>query len=867
MQKIKHILSRYLGIEGLNSTENDRIVGLALFIAIVGMALRLFFWGYTDRVWEDSLITVLHSENFVKGLGLTHYRTGQPPLHGFTSPLSVLVPLVGDVFRVGYGLSFIRLVSVFASGLTILYAMAIAIHPKVKFPGPLAVLVMGYLACEHHQILWGTAGMETQIVTLVLLMSAYYAIALRPVALGISLGLCMLARPDFAFWTIIVGLWILVRNFSGSVSRRSLVRHLPLVVGVALGVYLPWIVFTTAYYGSPVPNTIIAKGLGYPLWSTAPGMTWQDFGRIAFKRLSGSYAPNTIFQPLGPCFSGHGLHFKSLIHDHGIVCNFMIILALIGSFSILYKRQGALAPLLAFVVVYTVYYVFFVPAVFGWYVVPFVAAVIFLSARGLQTAGSLVSNPRHRNILFSLITLLYLGLLAGLLPKTFATEKRIQEDVENQVRKPIGLFLAQTMGKDQSVGCEPLGYIGYYSNRTVYDWPGLASRKVVAFSRQTRPEERSLKTMLDALRPDYIVLRYAEYFNYYKETWLDSDYQIIASFEIDPARTRDIIGIEDNVDTGFLVLSKWDGATAPSDKAPGINPHHSRAYRSLGYRLARQDRLDEATACFQKAIHIDPTYADPHNNLGMVLIQEGRMAEGIAEYQEALRLEPKCAFAHNNLAVQLNVQGRKDEALAHFQEALRYEPDYADAYCNLGRMFQESGRTKEAISQYHQALRSDPECVNAHINLMITYYEQGQTEKSFRHLREASRLDPARVKEEFDKIIGLFRQNKRPDQTIGLCQGLLEAIPDYLPAYGELAKAYVQLGRLDDAIAVYLKMTAIAPTNTDAYFNLGVIMLGMERFDEAIVYLEKVLALDPSDATTRTQLEKVKAAQKIWTNQ
>ena len=37
----------------------------------------------------------------------------------------------------------------------------------------------------------------------------------------------------------------------------------------------PWLIFTTLYYGSPIPNTVIAKTLGYPgYWETAPSFRW-----------------------------------------------------------------------------------------------------------------------------------------------------------------------------------------------------------------------------------------------------------------------------------------------------------------------------------------------------------------------------------------------------------------------------------------------------------------------------------------------------------------------------------------------------------------------------------------------------------------
>ena len=80
-------------------------MGVIVAIALGGFAFRLFFWWYTGRVWEDALITVLHSENFANGLGLTHYHPGSPPLPGFTSPASVLIPLAADVFHPGWGLN------------------------------------------------------------------------------------------------------------------------------------------------------------------------------------------------------------------------------------------------------------------------------------------------------------------------------------------------------------------------------------------------------------------------------------------------------------------------------------------------------------------------------------------------------------------------------------------------------------------------------------------------------------------------------------------------------------------------------------------------------------------------------------------
>jgi len=538
-------LLRLLGIEATG--ENRGLIRCGWVLAGAAVVLRLAFWAYTGRLWEDALITVLHSENAVAGFGLTHHHVDEPPIHGFTSPLSVLVPLMGDLVHMGWGIHFIRLVSAFAGGLAVLYALGIAIHPRITLPAPMAILVMGYLAFEHHQILYGMAGMETQITTCILLASFYFLIAERPAALGLSLGLCMLARPDFAFWTVIAGVYGLFR----------LKKRMIAVVAIAVGLYLPWIVFTTWYYGSPIPNTVLAKNLGYYLWTRDPNLDWSLAWHHLRLRVTGNYGYETVFQPLGPCFGGHGTHFRPLFGDRGLICGAMTMLACVGAAAALWRRQWAFAPFIGFAACYACYYIFLVAVPFGWYLVPFLASVVWLSARGLQAVAGLAPGPRARFAFLTIAAALYLAPFVVYTPKTFLAEKQIQEQIENNVRKPIGLYLNRVMQPNETVACECLGYVSYYSRRTVYDWPGLASRKVVAFSR-AHPEIRSLMGMIATLKPDYLVLRHHEYVGSRDNCcpWLATKYKIVAAFEAPREKIRDIFLIDQNIDLGFYVLKR-----------------------------------------------------------------------------------------------------------------------------------------------------------------------------------------------------------------------------------------------------------------------------------------------------------------------
>ena len=167
----------WLGLDGLDNPEDALVVRAGFALAVLAMAVRVLFWAYTQRYQDDALITCLHSLNFVKGLGLSHYRPGEPPLHGFTSPLSVLIPLVGDLIRPGFGVDFLKLTSIPAAALTVLYLLALGLHQSVRLPKPLIIVLMGYAAFEHHQISFGMSGMETQFSICILVASVYYCAA------------------------------------------------------------------------------------------------------------------------------------------------------------------------------------------------------------------------------------------------------------------------------------------------------------------------------------------------------------------------------------------------------------------------------------------------------------------------------------------------------------------------------------------------------------------------------------------------------------------------------------------------------------------------------------------------------------------
>ena len=339
---------------------------VALFVA-VAVVSRLIFWMVTDRVWEDALITVTHARNAVAGIGLTHHP-GEPVTHGFTSAVSVLVPLAGEIVVSGSGIFVLKVASIVAAAITIVLGARIC--RRLGLGSWPTALVLLYLAVGQNHIFYGMSGMETQIAVMVLLWSVDSLMVAGPVRIGLTFGASVLTRPDFLLWVGAATLDLGARNWRGAVKAL-------IVAGLVL---LPWIVFTTLYYGSPIPNTILAKSAHFvpapPGGDPIAFIGWvaESFSDrlLALTRTFTPFFEDTLATgaplPLGLAF------FVSIV---------VWILAIAGGVRT-WRIPGWRAAVL-FAAGFTAYRLVLLPgAYFDWYVPPHSAILIILAAAGID---------------------------------------------------------------------------------------------------------------------------------------------------------------------------------------------------------------------------------------------------------------------------------------------------------------------------------------------------------------------------------------------------------------------------------------------------------------------------------------------------
>jgi hypothetical protein len=495
-------LSAYL------ATPRGMLVGYAVALCVVG----LFYSFYTAQIWEDCLITLRHSENLLKGNGLT-YNPGER-VHGFTSPINVLLLAVCHLltgqssYIATCWLYRLFTIAAFAGSGVLLVKAFLAMTPRWT---PAAWFVGIMYLFDGKSVAFSTNGMETGFM-LASVAWAFYLLTQTQRDQWLMRGLCwaalMWSRPDGCLYITLLSLAELI---FGQAPRRDTIISLAKSAGICLLTYGPWVAWAWGYYGSPIPHTVIAKG------NIDNGNFTQLLRTVDNLITKLCLAAADVFRPV---YYGEdagwipqaalGRIVNGLTKGAGIFC---LIYWLFPTAD----RWGRMA---SFCFAGLCLYFSYMTLAFPWYYPPAVIFGLIALGRGLtqlmaaarqrtSARANWLQFNRRALLAWAVIVLLCVNqvMLFGLMSR----KERIQQaEIEMGNRKVIGEWLKANGRPYESVYLEPLGYIGYFSGMKMIDYPGLVAPEVV----KARKEKRGLVdriTIIPELRPDWVVLRFNEY--------------------------------------------------------------------------------------------------------------------------------------------------------------------------------------------------------------------------------------------------------------------------------------------------------------------------------------------------------------------
>jgi hypothetical protein len=356
------------------------------------------------------------------------------------------------------------------------------------------IFVLASVLLSSRLIYMNTQGMEMPLV-LCLMAASWYTFATGRMGwTGFLCGLLLWTRVDILFWPAVLVV------AAGIQSLKSSIR-LALIAGLA---YLPWVLFATAYFGSPIPFTVTAKWVAYSQFNASP----------LAEHLT------TILEYLSP------LRILGDCRFAGVA----MLLALVGWAVARSEmtRERMFIILFAFIILEITRLTLTRATFFSRYFVPILWAtlVLFGAALGLLWDRLRATRiPRHA---FNFI--LALSLLTAVVSGVSfarATEARQTYRFEQSL-EPIGIWLNESGEPQNTVLLEPLGYVGYYSGLRMIDEVGFVTPEVVELKRQRIQSNK----YISIFQPDYVILHCDDALRLYVDgsTSLAANYELAQTF-------------------------------------------------------------------------------------------------------------------------------------------------------------------------------------------------------------------------------------------------------------------------------------------------------------------------------------------------
>ena len=418
------------------------------------------------RTIDDAFITFRYSRNIVNGEGFV-YNPGVRTL-GTTTPLfAVAMAASGIVVGGGDFQQYAIAISAAADAITAVLLFLIA---RRLIDNDLIAALPGVLwAISPMSVTFAVGGMETSVNILWMVAAVwFYAVRRSQIGVGICAALGLLTRLDAALWIAPLFLFQLGDTWINGRGKPFLQRF-PLRTWIACGlVLLPWVIFSVAYFGTPIPNSVTAKRFAYLI---EPG---QALGRM----IQTYSTPFSEFETFGSL----GAMVGALVY---------LLLSLLA-LAYTARKLPRLLPFLIYPWLYALVFALLNPLMFRWYLAPPLPALILGIVVGVW---ALVTRPLQDKPVLRFAPVI-VGVIGCVWIFTSVNGWSLHPDHGNDRPAPkmawhaiellyqqVGEHLRDDLGvtAQTRVASGDIGTIGFFSGATIVDTVGLVTPELTRY--------------------------------------------------------------------------------------------------------------------------------------------------------------------------------------------------------------------------------------------------------------------------------------------------------------------------------------------------------------------------------------------------
>ena len=220
-------------------------------------------------------------------------------------------------------------------------------------------------------------------------------------------------------------------------------------------------------------------------------------------------------------------------------------------------------------------------------------------------------------------------------------------------------------------------------------------------------------------------------------------------------------------------------------------------------------------SCTTQNVTEKKAQAEATRNLGEAYLRQGKYRIALMQLKKAEELIPSDHILQDDLGLAYLYLKEPDQAIIHFKRALEIKNKYTPARNNLGNAYAEKKEWDKAIEQYKMVtsdlLYGTPQFPLS--NLGVVYYELQEYELSAQYYLKALDIKPDFVRALYGLAKTYMAMERVPD-AIEKLEKAVDISPDLAALYFELARAYALNGDSTKAISAYHKVVELDPNST-----------------------------------------------------
>ncbi len=300
-----------------------------------------------------------------------------------------------------------------------------------------------------------------------------------------------------------------------------------------------------------------------------------------------------------------------------------------------------------------------------------------------------------------------------------------------------------------------------------------------------------------------------------------------------------------------IAASDWKTAEARLELYLSSHPTDARALFDAGYVADAQNRLEDAADLYRRAAVADPKSFEAHLSLGLLLARRNKPDEARPELLAATTLDPGVADptlkarAWRALA-RIDRDANPTAASNDLLEALKLTPETTSDTLLAADLAEKSGQPEAAAAAYRRVLDKDPGSAAASAGLAHLLIERKDYVGAETLLRSALAKNPDDPTLTAQLATALAAQDKA--EALPLLQKLHAAHPGDTAVTRMLAGVMADAGDFAGSDQLLLSLLSASPDDPDLLVSRAQNLVHEAQLEQAYAIFGKVTQIDPANA-------------------